>query len=176
VVLTVACGLAYVLAQQGLRSRANDPQIQMAEDAVARLNVNDAPSEVVPTTEVDLATSLAPFVAVADSAGRIVASNGSLDGSPPSPPAGVAEAARESGQDIVTWQPQPGVRIALVAMPWNGGTVFAGRSLRLVEQRENDALLVAAAAGAIGLLALGVASYITARLLGRSHQGDSSPP
>jgi hypothetical protein len=173
VVLAVACGLAYLLTQQGFRSGGNEPQVQLAEDAVGQLNTGSAPADVVPSTRVDLASSLAPFVTVEDAAGRVVATNGLLDGNPPSPPAGVAGAARASGRDIVTWQPRQGVRIALVAIPWTGGTVLAGRSLRLVEQREDAALALAVAAGLAGLLALAVASYVAARLVASS---GSVPP
>jgi hypothetical protein len=36
VVTAAFCGLAYLTVQQSLRQGANDPQIQMAEDAAAR--------------------------------------------------------------------------------------------------------------------------------------------
>lgn len=167
VVLAVACGLAYIEVQQTLRTTANDPQIQLAEDAAARLGAGAAPADVVPTDHVDLASSLAPFVAVDDVAGRTLATNGALSGGPPAPPSGVLDTARTTGRDVVTWQPRAGLRFALVAVAWEGGTVLAGRSLRLVEQREDDALLIAITAGAVGLVALGLASLLGARLLVR---------
>lgn len=45
-------------------------------------------------------------------------------------------------EDRVTWQPRDGVRIAAVVVAYSGGTVVAGRSLREVESRADDALAV----------------------------------
>ena len=47
--------------------------------------------------------------------------------------------------NVVTWQPREGVRVATVTARWGGGTVMAGRSLREVERREDQALLLVAA-------------------------------
>ncbi len=162
VVLTAACGLAYVLVQQDLRNGANDPQIQLAEDAAAALDRGAAATSVIPTETVDLATSLAPWLAVDDGAGVNIASSGIFNGLPPMPPAGVLAYAKEHGRDVVTWQPRAGTRIALVAIPWSGGTVLAGRSLRLVEEREDQTLALAAAALVVGLIGVGVAAGIAA--------------
>jgi hypothetical protein len=167
VVLAVACGVAYGEAQQVLRSSANDPQVQLAEDAARSLDGGAAPASLVGTGSavaslagpgtVDVATSLAPFLAVYNESGTAIASNGTLAGAAPVPPKGVLEAAHSSGRDVVTWQPGPGIRIAAVVVPWSGGTVLAGRSLREVEAREDNALLLAVAAGVAGLAALVVA-------------------
>ena len=86
---------------------------------------------------VDIASSLAPFVAVYDPAGTVVATNGRLDGRAPVPPLGVLATATKKGSDTVTWQPRAGVRIGLVVLRWHGGTVLAGRSLRRVEAIES---------------------------------------
>ncbi len=161
-VLTIACGLGYTLVQHDLRSGANDPQIQLAEDAVAALESGASPGSVIPAGSVDLATSLAPWVAVDDAAGTSIAASGALDGAPPAPPPGVLAYAREHGQDRVTWEPRTGVRIALVAIPWTGGTVLAGRSLRLVEEREDATLMLAGLAWLVGLVGVIVAAAIAA--------------
>ncbi len=169
-VLSVACGLGYASVQQALRGGANDPQVQLAEDAAAALASGGTPDSVVgpgsavaglagPGT-VDAAVSLAPFVVVYDASGAPLASNARLDGAVPAPPAGVLAAATASGRNTVTWQPRVGVRIATVSVPWPGGTVLAGRSLRTVEQREDMALLLAGAAWLAGLVALVVASLV----------------
>jgi hypothetical protein len=166
VVLTVGCALAYAETQQSLRGAANDPQVQLAEDGARALTAGASPASLVaagsaaaaaagPIT-VDLANSLAPFVVVYDAAGAAVASNATLDGRVPVPPAGVLASATPGPRNQVTWQPRPGVRIAAVVVAWPGGTVLAGRSLRLVEEREDLALRLAAAAWAAGLAAIGV--------------------
>jgi hypothetical protein len=169
-VLTVGTGLAYVSVQQVLRSGANDPQVQLAEDAAAALDSGSDPGSVTGPGSavvgmagpavVDPAVSLAPFVVVFDVSGAPLASNARLDGAIPAPPAGVLEAAKASGRNAVTWQPRPGVRIATVTVPWSGGTALAGRSLRVVEEREDQALFLAGAAWAAGLVSLALAALL----------------
>lgn len=165
VLATATCGLAYAETQQALRSGANDPQLQLAEDAGARLDAGATPSSIVDTGHaVDLARSLAPFVIVFDAQDQILASNASLDGGQPAPPNGVLEAARPGSPNAVTWQPRDGVRIATVTVAWKGGTVLAGRSLRIVEERETNAELIAGAAWLAMLAALAAASVLAAWL------------
>jgi hypothetical protein len=173
-VLTVACGLSYASVQQALRGGANDPQVQLAEDAASALTAGASPGSVVGPGSavaglagsglVDAAVSLAPFVVVYNAAGSPLASNAQLDGELPGAPVGVLQAATASGRNAVTWQPRAGVRIATVTIPWSGGTVLAGRSLRVVEEREDLALLLASAAWAAGLVALVVATLIAAAI------------
>ena len=105
-----------------------------------------------------------PFVVVFDAAGSVVATDGELDGHDPVPPRGVLEAARAGAPNVVTWQPRSGVRVATVTTRWQGGTVLAGRSLREVERRENDALLLVAAAWLAMMVALGVSALVAAWL------------
>jgi hypothetical protein len=47
-VTTLLCGLVYLAVQQSLRQGANDPQIQMAEDAAAALVAGSTPESVLP--------------------------------------------------------------------------------------------------------------------------------
>jgi hypothetical protein len=164
VVLTVACGLAFVGLQQTLRMDANDPQVQLAGDLARKLDAGGAPGTLVGPPDVDLGVSLAPFVAVYDPAGMVLATDGTLDGGPPVPPIGVLDAARSSGIDTVTWQPRAGVRIAAVVVPWHGGTVLAGRSLRAVQERIGALQGLAVAAWLAGLVLLGIASAGAAAL------------
>jgi hypothetical protein len=163
VLATATCGLVYVETQQVLRGGANDPQFQIAEDAVARLNNGAMPASVVDMTRtVDLAVSLAPFVIVLGPSGVVLATNATLDGSQPVPPQGVLDSATHGSPDVVTWQPRAGVRIAGVTIAWNGGTVVAGRSLRRVEDQESNAELIAGAAWLAMIAALAGASLLAA--------------
>ena len=138
--LTVVCALVHLAVQQAHRTSANDPQVQLAEDAAAALAGGAAPRAVTGPPAVQIGASLAPFVLVYDGTGRPLAGSGVLDGQIPTPPPGVFdEARRENGQDRFTWQPRRGVRIAAVVAPVGGGQsdfVLAGRSLREVEKRE----------------------------------------
>jgi len=160
---TLASGLAYVETQQELRSSANDPQFQLAEDAAARLDSGARPTDIADTANpVDIATSLSPFVTVFDANGTVLASNATLDGGQPVPPRGVLQAATGGSPPSVTWQPRPGVRVAAVTIAWKGGTVMAGRSLRRVEQQEWNAQLIAGAAWLVAMAGLAVASAVAA--------------
>lgn len=161
---TGLAGLVYLVAQQDGRWLANEPQVQLAEDAAARLDAGGAPGDQVGPASVDIARSLAPFVVVYGTAGTILATDGTLDGQPPAVPAGVLASARATGRDAVTWQPRPGVRIATVTVPWNGGTVLAGRSLRLVEEHADSLELIVGGGWLATLAALAVAAGAVARL------------
>lgn len=134
----VATGLSiliYAAVQQNYRMNANDPQIQMAEDAATILDQGASPSEVIPQGKTDIAASLAPFIIVFDKKGQVLASSGSYEGTFPSYPSGALFAAEKTGENRVTWQPQPGLRFASVVHTSSIGFVVAARSLREVENR-----------------------------------------
>lgn len=152
VAVTGLTAVVYGAVQQALRQGANDPQIQMAEDAAARLNAGVAPEAVVPGETIDLGSSLQPYMMVFDASRRVVASSATLNGQAPLFPPSVFDAVRSGGQDRITWQPSPGVRGAVVVQPWRDGFVVVGRSLRLVEERVNQIFLLA---GFVWLLTVG---------------------
>ncbi len=129
------CLLVYLAVQQAQRAAANDPQIQMAEDAAAALEDGAGIDSIVPATPVDLSKSLAPFLVVYGRDGKPIAGSGVLDGQLPDYPPGALEIARSNGENRVTWQPKSDVRIASVVVPYADGYVMAGRSLREVEKR-----------------------------------------
>jgi hypothetical protein len=139
VAATVVIVLVFTAAQQNLRMGANDPQVQMAEDAAARLDTGASPNAVIPTQPVDIGRSLAPFLIVFGHDGQPLASSATLDGHTPTPPGGVFGSVPSTGRHEITWAPRPDVREAAVIVAYRNGFVLAGRSLRLVEQRE-DAL------------------------------------
>src|SRR3989344_5093928 len=121
VLATLLCGLIYVNVQQNLRAGANDPQIQMAEDAARALAKGQAPqSLVLGGSQVDIAESLAPFLVIYDDFGRALASSGILHGQAPILPSGVLDFARKYGEDRTTWQPEGGVRSAIIVARFSG--------------------------------------------------------
>ncbi len=141
VAITLLCGLIYVSVQQVLRQSANDPQIQIAEDTATALNQGADPNSVIPDSSVDMAKSLAPFIIIYDDSGVAVASTATLNGKTPMPPRGIFDYVKANGEDRLTWQPKPGVRIATVVTRYAGvrsGYVLAGRSMREVENRIDD--------------------------------------
>jgi hypothetical protein len=83
-------------------------------------------------------------------------------------PPGILANARATGRDAVTWQPRAGVRIATVTVPWSGGSVLAGRSLRLVEEHASALELIVAAGWLATLAALAIAAAVASRLWPRA--------
>jgi hypothetical protein len=145
------CLLAHLSIQQVLRSGADDPQIQMAEDAAQALASGTAPESLLPPP-VDFGVSLAPFLAFLDDRGAVTASSGSLHGRHAVPPSGVLEFVRHNGRERISWQPEGGVRIAAMVLRTTApspGFVVAGRNLREVEQRELSSLRLCSLAAAV---------------------------
>ena len=141
-VVTLSIGFAYVAAQQAYRMNANDPQIGLAEDAANALAHGAEVTAVIPATQVEIDTSPSAYVIVYDSAGKPIAGNGALHGGAPVLPEGVLAAAHASGENRITWEPQDGVRQAIVVVPYShsdtsgftNGYVMSGRSLSNTEK------------------------------------------
>ena len=141
VATTAVCGLVYVTVQQSLRQSANDPQIQMAEDAADALVAGASAESVVSSNHVDVARSLAPFTVVYNDNGQVIASSGMLHRQPLKLPAGVLDDVRIHGDSRLTLQPESGVRIASVIVKYDGdrpGFVLSGRSMREIESRTSQ--------------------------------------
>ena len=158
VVITLLVGLIYATAQQVLRMTVNDPQIQVAEDAAVALSNGQSIDSVMPSSKIDLAKSVALYVAVFDDSGKPIASSGMLHNQLPILPSGVFDYVRQNGEDVITWQPEPGVRSAIVVMRYRSaspGFVMAGRSMRDSEARTSKLeLLLGAGWGATCFAAL----------------------
>lgn len=138
VAITLLSLMIYIVAQQVYRHSADDPQIQMAEDAAVALASGIPASSIVGDNSIDMASSLSPYLIVFDETGAPVASSITLDGKTPLPPAGVLDYTKAHKQDRITWQPRPGLRHAAIMVYFNGkqsGYVLAGRSMREVENR-----------------------------------------
>ena len=153
-----------LLQHQVLREQGNDPQVQMAEDAAATLaRGSDPKSLFAAAAPVEIERSLAPWLVVYDAAGVPLASTGALHGAAPKMPGDLLQVALASGGLRRTWQPQPGVRQALVIVPLRQGSagfVVAGRSLREVEARKLAVLHLALIGWGIGLLGLGLLAFL----------------
>lgn len=163
ITLSIVCLLVYVSVQQALRQSANDPQIQMAEDAAAELEKGTPAKEIIPEKTVDISKSLTPYVIVYDGTGVPITGSGNLDGQLPILPEGVLDFAKNNGKDKITWQPRPGVRSAIVVARYRGenpGYVMVGRSLREVEIRTSQLQLITILAWLAGLFATLIISAI----------------
>ena len=163
--------LVYLTAQHVLRQTANDPQIQLAEDAAAALNAGQPAAALAAGQTIDMRASLAPFIIITDANRQPLAATGRLDGNIVLPPAQMfddAKAGRRfnspAGENRVTWEPAAGVRQAAVIVPYNGGYVLAARNLRETEIRQSQAFGFAAATAALlGVIGLLISSNILKR-------------
>ena len=141
IIITALVFFLSVAVQQVIRQSANDPQVQMAEDAATKLASGQAAQDVVPKENVDIASSLATYMIIFDANGKLIASSAQLNGQTPTIPSGVFDYVRHNGEDRITWQPQDGVRSAVVVTEFKGtnsGFVLAGRSLREAERLEDN--------------------------------------
>jgi hypothetical protein len=161
-IITLVFGTMYALTQQTLRQSANNPQIQMAEDAAVQLNHGARPAPLV-GGRVDIESSLSPFVIVYEKSGKVAASSGYLNGAIPALPHGVLTSAKGDSYNAVTWQPQAGVRIASVTVAADNYYVLSGRSLRETESRESTLTKLAAAGWLAALCVLTIAWWLTRR-------------
>ncbi len=129
--------LVYGTVQQDMRQGANDPQIEIAEDAATALAAGAKYQTNLPQ-EVAIGQSLAPYAIIYDDKSVPVSGTGKLHNTLPTPPAGVFAFARAHGENRLTWQPEPTIREAIVVKYFTGtrsGFVLAGRSLRETEIR-----------------------------------------
>ena len=115
-VTLILCGLVNLAVQQNYRMSANDPQIQVAEDISTAVSDGSAtPDQIVsPNPTQDLASTLSSFLVIYTATGTPIGSSVVLDGKIPALPSGVADYVTLHGEDRITWQPKPGVRIAAV--------------------------------------------------------------
>jgi len=137
-IITLACGIIYVTVQQNFRLSANDPQIQMAQDAAIAIDKGADPKNLAGTNApLEISTNLSPFLVVYDPSGNLVAGGATLNGKPLKIPQGVIDYIRKNGRDAASWQPEPGVRQAMVGVSTakRDYIVVAGRSLGPTEER-----------------------------------------
>ncbi len=139
VLTTLAAGTVWLIYGLSLRSGGDRRPLQLAASTAQKLTSGSRPGGVMPPL-INIATSRAPFVIVYDSEHQVLASSGRLSGRTPGLPAGVLAWVATHGQDLITWQPEPGNREATVLEPYGGphpGFVLAAQSLRNIsaEQR-----------------------------------------
>ncbi len=135
---TLILGGAYTMTQQATRQTANDWPNMTAQLVKKQLEAGSAPAEVVASaTEApaDLRQDLQGFVIVTDSSRAVLASSAQLDGQTPLPPEGVFKYTAAHGRDKISWQPKDDVRLATIVVPYKGGFVMAGQSLKPYEDR-----------------------------------------
>lgn len=95
-VATLMVVLAFMLTQQYLTVAANDPQGQMAEHAVVRLDSGTDARSIVPAKTVDIVNSLEPYLVVFDRTRHVLASSTTLHGTTPGFPEGLVAAGQST--------------------------------------------------------------------------------
>jgi hypothetical protein len=142
IAITFTAGTAIVSIQQVLRQSANDPQIQIAEDISLELSKGVNPAQLDSPNKTDIDKNLDPFLLVFDRSGKSLATSAALNGVIEDVPLGALQASLKKSPNLITWQPQEGVRSALAVIPFAGtastsssGFVVIGRSLRVIESR-----------------------------------------
>jgi hypothetical protein len=163
--ITLLAGGGYVVAQQAVRHAADHPQMEMARDAVSRLDGGASPESVLPKEAIDLSnrTATGPYVIVLNPMGDVLASSVTLRGAQPLPPPGVFDYVRSHGEDVISWQPEPGVRSAIVVDGYSGGFVVVGRSLLPTEDLEANLLAWAGFGWVAAMLVLGAIAVLARR-------------
>ncbi len=166
---TIVCiyGFLYLALQQYIRLSANELPMQYAEDTRTKWLRNGDISDIFKEVpKIELGKSLSPFIIICDSNAAPRASTCSLNGRCPVPPKGAFIAALQRGQNRITWQPEPGIRNAIVILPFsmNGqhGYILAGHSLRETDDRDRFLL----AQISVGIPFTLFATFVTALLSG----------
>ena len=122
--------MIYGTMQQMLRQGINSVPVQLATDAVNKLESGVSAKSVSLPANIEIFKSLSPFVMIFDQNKKVLVSSATLDGAIPVIPQGIFDYVAKSGQDRVTWQPMPGIREALVIDKYSAGYVVAGTSLK----------------------------------------------
>jgi hypothetical protein len=135
-VITFACGLAYLIAQQIIRQGANTEPAILATETAIKLNAGN-PNDSVPADKVDLSRSLEPFVMVLDSNWHTIASSATMGKNMPAFPA-LTASTFQNGDARITWEPLKGLRFATVTVKYSGGYIVAGQSLKEAERLEDN--------------------------------------
>ncbi len=139
-ITTIIFGVIYACVQQSYRTGANDPQVQMVNNIITKLQNGKSIDNFFSDT-IDISKSLSTFIALYDSTGSPLRSSGILNGKAPELPSGLFDFTKSLGEHRVTWQPERGVRMAVVIISTNSspvGYIAAGRSLKEVEMREHN--------------------------------------
>ena len=169
---TLALAGALAAVQQAERQRADEPQVQMAEDAALAMSHGEDPQHVVPRSATPADRSLAPFGILLDDSGQLRGASAPFTGTIPVPPRGVIEHARRQGESRITWRPTPSLRLAAVVVKVTGGPggfVVVARSLRETEARITRIARLLGVIWLVGLLLLGGLALASARRTPASH-------
>ena len=170
VVITCLCGLIFLVVQQDIRIGANDPQIQIAEDVSNALSQGANPNYFVPQGTTELSKSLATYIMIFDKNGKLTNTSVVLNGKNPVIPQGAfaTTQTKPTKETRFTWQPQKGVRSAVVLDYYQGkntsGFVLVGRSIKEVEIREDSEQMIVFLGWAVTMLISLAAVFVVSKI------------
>jgi ABC-type amino acid transport system permease subunit len=149
-VVSILFGTMYGMVQQSIRLSAYDQPRQAIDAYVANRNASESNF-----TRINLAADSNVFVIAYDSNGRATGGDGYLNGKLGVVPFGVLQHARAGHENTITWQPQAGVRLAVVVAKDGTNYILAGQSLKSYEDRIGQVGQVAFFGWLLTLLVLG---------------------
>lgn len=155
VVLTIVFGTMYGLVQQFGRMMANDTPALLATQAAKQLDAGLGLSSIQ-MGGTDLANKPVPFVIVYSKDGKAVGGSGYLDKQLAVVPKGVLTHATSGKNNVVTWQPKDGVRLAAVVVAAKDYYVLGGQSLQQTEARAQRLAWLTLAGYGVSLFAIGL--------------------
>lgn len=131
-ILTILFGTIYVAAQQTIRLGVNQVLEQTSDTAAANLQLGGT-GYYTDEHKVDLARTPALFINTYANDGTPIAGNGYLHNKLPKLPLGVLRHAQPGKDHAVTWEPEAGIRIAIVVAVEDSQYIVSGQSLKPAE-------------------------------------------
>lgn len=136
---TILSFLVLITGQQIIRQNANDPQIHDALKSTESIALGELP-DILDNHPIAIEKSQQEYTVLFDSEGRPASGSGQFRGSLPTLPAGIFKTAKEKGEVRFTWEPEPGLRHAVVVRhaatsELRDAYILVGRSLKEAEQR-----------------------------------------
>ncbi|UUL77404.1 hypothetical protein NG819_08035 [Pseudarthrobacter sp. Fe7] len=160
-ITTLVFGSVYVTLQQIGRHSAN-----VAPAAAAAARLQQPGTDSTAGAPLDLTPDSGVFLIVYGDTNSPLSTTVTVGGSTPVVPPGVLDTARALGSDTVTWQPEPGLRMAIVAKQSAGKVVVAGQSLAPFEAADRMTMVFLGAGWLASMLVL-AAAYWAAELMDR---------
>lgn len=156
-IVTIVFGSVYLTLQHIGRQGVND-----APAAAAAAQVQNIGSDPATGPRLELTKDSGTFVIVYGEDNRAISTTVTLHGDLPNLPIGVLDTTRAVGTDAVTWQPEPGLRMAVVTRQAAGKVVVAGQSLTPFENKDKWTQLALTAGWLTSMIVLAAAYAVTA--------------
>lgn len=168
VITTIVFATMYLALQHIGRQAVND-----APAAAAAAQIQQIGSDPGLGPRLELTKDSGIFLMVIGEDNKAISTTVTLRGKVPTLPVGVLDTTRATGTDVVTWQPEPGLRMAVVTRQAAGKVVVAGQSLTPFENTDKWTQLILTAGWLTSMLVL-AAAYAVKAFLTRRHKANLS--